>query len=439
MEGGPYGTGEQQQVTSVSSGASPQHSQNHTLTPSEDQVLPSHHSAPPRSVPTSDLGLEPRIKHVTDFQPRGPVNPPWGAGHPAGMAVASQLGARPMMYYNQFSAQPQHPMYRAPPSFYQMPPQQGLPHGQWNPMMDSQQMAMWGGGMPSGMLSQPGMRPELMTGQGPVRSSGGEMHLQVSASVADTTRMISPISEHKSDGPAPASTVTGGAKRGRKRSAVKHEYICEVCDRTFSHSSNLTRHKRVHTGVKPYKCTHCDRAFANSSNRNTHEEKCGGGDFGHAAAERPGGGFSSTRKRPRTARTLRSNANGDDSADASPAEASPVAPTVAVPDGEPSTEVEPDHPMPVGADVDVHPSANPGTSASMDTDPPSTVEPESPSASPPAKAVLASASPAASPPSAASAGISDEATCVLPSRPPIVCCSIGTQTDDTIAPRMLES
>lgn len=106
--------------------------------------------------------------------------------------------------------------------------------------------------MPSGMLSQPGMRPELMTGQGPVRSSGGEMHLQVSASVADTTRMISPISEHKSDGPAPASTVTGGAKRGRKRSAVKHEYICEVCDRTFSHSSNLTRHKRVHTGVKPY-------------------------------------------------------------------------------------------------------------------------------------------------------------------------------------------
>lgn len=54
----------------------------------------------------------------------------------------------------------------------------------------------------------------------------------------------------------------------------KRMYICPFCGHIFSCSSNLCRHKRVHTGVKPYKCEHCQSAFSNSSNRRKHERSC---------------------------------------------------------------------------------------------------------------------------------------------------------------------
>lgn len=82
----------------------------------------------------------------------------------------------------------------------------------------------------------------------------------------------------------------------------KREYKCPICDHVSSCSSNLNRHKRIHSGDKPcvflrllffeysrrccsvftdlhsfgerYTCSHCGCAFANSSNRKKHEKKC---------------------------------------------------------------------------------------------------------------------------------------------------------------------
>ena len=37
------------------------------------------------------------------------------------------------------------------------------------------------------------------------------------------------------------------------------------CQKTFSHSSHLAVHKRLHSGEKPYKCRLCAEAFISSN------------------------------------------------------------------------------------------------------------------------------------------------------------------------------
>lgn len=52
--------------------------------------------------------------------------------------------------------------------------------------------------------------------------------------------------------------------------------MCQVCDKTFSQRSSLTRHIRVHTGARPYACQVCGKTFSQTGILDRHMRKHGG-------------------------------------------------------------------------------------------------------------------------------------------------------------------
>ena len=47
-------------------------------------------------------------------------------------------------------------------------------------------------------------------------------------------------------------------------------HSCDVCERAFTSNYSLTRHKRTHTGERPYTCEICNKSFVNSSDLSNH-------------------------------------------------------------------------------------------------------------------------------------------------------------------------
>merc|ERR1719491_555349 len=55
---------------------------------------------------------------------------------------------------------------------------------------------------------------------------------------------------------------------------------CEYCGKVFKNCSNLTVHRRSHTGEKPYKCELCPYSCAQSSKLTRHMKTHGGKEAG---------------------------------------------------------------------------------------------------------------------------------------------------------------
>uniref|UniRef100_A0A2K5XGZ7 Zinc finger and SCAN domain containing 5B n=1 Tax=Mandrillus leucophaeus TaxID=9568 RepID=A0A2K5XGZ7_MANLE len=48
-------------------------------------------------------------------------------------------------------------------------------------------------------------------------------------------------------------------------------YSCDVCQKRFAHESTLQGHKRIHTGERPFKCKYCSKVFSHKGNLNVHQ------------------------------------------------------------------------------------------------------------------------------------------------------------------------
>ncbi|KAJ2901634.1 Zinc finger protein with KRAB and SCAN domains 3 [Zalerion maritima] len=158
----------------------------------------------------------------------------------------------------------------------QIPPPQMPPYGNSPTVMAAQ--------LPSSMPPQMHMLAPMAGGMPPQAPPAPQKQYSCSTCPKSFTRR-SDLARHERihSGVRPhACEHPGCGKRFIQRSALtvhvrvhtgEKPHMCEHCSKTFSDSSSLARHRRIHSGKRPYKCPYadCQKTFTRRTTLTRHQ------------------------------------------------------------------------------------------------------------------------------------------------------------------------
>ncbi|XP_054713471.1 B-cell lymphoma/leukemia 11A-like [Uloborus diversus] len=103
------------------------------------------------------------------------------------------------------------------------------------------------------------------------KSSSFESALKSVTPTNMSIRSLSPRpSTSGNGGNSVSNLINSSSKNGNLNKEQRRNDTCEYCGKVFKNCSNLTVHRRSHTGEKPYKCELCSYACAQSSKLTRH-------------------------------------------------------------------------------------------------------------------------------------------------------------------------
>ena len=54
---------------------------------------------------------------------------------------------------------------------------------------------------------------------------------------------------------------------------ITEEFICDICNKSFTRKENLTRHKKIHADIRPHSCDICDKSFRQKNELAYHKSR----------------------------------------------------------------------------------------------------------------------------------------------------------------------